>query len=133
MNEPNRLVLDASAVVALIKKERGYDAIAHLLSLPGTNCLVHAINACESAYHLMRNGIPEYEAWTRIDELDIDYFDSITNDMQRRIAYLKTRYRSFALGDCIAISFAEDLGADVLATDKGFREIETDINVILAR
>ncbi len=94
---------------------------------------MHALNVCESAYFLMRNGVSETDAWAVIGNLEVEISDSMSRVLMRRVSALKARHKSFSIGDCVAVAFAEDIKADILTTDNGFSLVGTSANVLLAR
>lgn len=49
-------VLDASAMVALLRQEAGWEAVRDLLYDPNHACYAHALNLCEVFYDFHRDG-----------------------------------------------------------------------------
>ena len=49
-------VLDAGAMLAVLKREAGASVVSSLLADPDTVCMAHAVNVCEVFYDLFRSG-----------------------------------------------------------------------------
>lgn len=132
-NENRIVVLDTSALLAYFKNENGAKIVDEYLRLPGHSRYIHDINACETAYHLIRGGLPEFDTWVMIGCLDIIQSNFSSQTFKQRVASLKAAHRSFALGDCIALAFGEEMRADILTADKEFANIPAKSRVVLIR
>lgn len=56
-------VLDANAMIALLRQEAGWDVVANLLTGSGNRCMAHGINLCEVYYGFARAaGLPRASA-----------------------------------------------------------------------
>lgn len=99
-------IYDASAVLALLLGETGYDQIEHMLSLaPGIICTV---NYCEVLAKSQEIGIRTAECDELLAKLPFTIVDS-NREMARFAAALRpaTKHLGLSLGDrfCIACSF----------------------------
>lgn len=119
------LVLDASALLADIKDEPGADAVHGIMREAGGGIFMHAVNAAEVAYHLIRFGLPPLAAFQLAAPKGVVIVEDFERQLWERSAVLKAEHKNLALGDCVAISLAESLGAEVLTGDRLFRDVAT--------
>ena len=94
---------------------------------------MHAINVCEVAYHLIRNGLSESDAYELSTPEGVAIIDDMRPVLWKRTASLKARHKNLALGDCVVIALAETLGADILTGDRDFGNVDTDVGIKLFR
>jgi PIN domain nuclease of toxin-antitoxin system len=119
------LVLDASALLADIKDEPGADAVRGIMRETADGLFMHAVNASEVAYHLIRFGLPPVLAFRLAVPKGIVIVEDLERRLWERSALLKAEYRNLALGDCVAISLAESLDAELVTGDRLFRDVAT--------
>jgi predicted nucleic acid-binding protein len=111
-------VLDACAIIALLKGEPGEDVVwAHLLD-PSNMVYAHSLNLCEVYYHFHRN-VGEAAADSAIE--DLRYLGVIErNDLDeafwKEVGKLKAG-GGISIPDCFAITLAKQLGGTVLTSD----------------
>lgn len=127
------LVLDASALLASIKDEPGAETVRDIMQDAGEALFMHAVNASEVAYHLIRFGLPTVLAFRLAAPKGVTIVEDLDRLLWERSAILKAEYRNLALGDCVAISLAESLGAELVTGDRLFQEVETTAPVKLFR
>lgn len=60
-------VLDASAMIAFLRDERGADVVAEALLDPDSRCYAHALNLCEVFYDFHRAAGPQEAAQALAD------------------------------------------------------------------
>ncbi len=129
-----KLLIDASAVIARTLDEPGGDDVWRVMkATPSGGLFMHAVNVCEVAYHLVRKGFIEFLAYRLAAPKDVAVLDLVRPALWQRAAGLKARYKSLALGDCIAIAQAEELDAAILTGDRGFLKVDTFIEIKLFR
>ena len=131
----SRLILDSSAIIAVIYDEPGSDNVRETLASPPPNGLVlHGINAFEVASALTRRDpIPETEACRLAIPKNVDLVLDIYPSTWQRAVAIKTRCRNLSLGDCFCLAFAEDIGAAILTGDRLFQEAGSLANILLFR
>ncbi len=126
----NRILLDTSALIALIKKESGYQKIEEVLPYSA----ISSVNLCELASILARNNILENE----IDEIIEDIVPEVIPFCENiaikagKLSKYSAKY-GLSLGDKACLSTAEYYSMNVYTTDKIWSELETlniAINVI---
>lgn len=114
-----KYVLDASAVIALVRNEKGCDVVQGILS-SGDPCYIHSVNWIEVHYkiheliHLQRADATIellYAASVAVPEIPGD-------DFRRRVSAIKMSYQPLSIGDCHAVALAEQMNATVVTSDK---------------
>jgi PIN domain nuclease of toxin-antitoxin system len=124
------VVLDASALLALLNDEPGSDAVADSLS----EAAISSVNLAEVVGKLSDRGMPEGEIRLALEGmgLDVHPFDAgaaYSAGFLRRA----TSSRGLSLGDraCLALGIA--LGAPVLTTDRGWKALRVGSKVRVIR
>ena len=118
------LVLDASALLADIKDEPGAEAVRTIMREAVDGLFMHAVNASEVAYHLIRFGLPPALAFWLAAPTGVVIVEDLERRLWERSALLKAEYRNLALGDCVAVSLAESLGAELVTGDRLFQQVK---------
>jgi PIN domain nuclease of toxin-antitoxin system len=125
-----KVVLDASAILALLHREAGADIVAENLA----GAIVSAVNVAEAASRLMDNGMSEKDVRSVLMALGLDVavFDA---EMAFQSASLRavTRDKGLSLGDraCLALAVAENL--PTLTADRVWAELDVGVEVRLIR
>lgn len=111
-------VLDASAMIALLRKEPGGDVVADRLAEPGTICHAHAINLCEVYYDFYRNDSDA--AATRAVEvlksLGVVERGDFDEPFWKEVGRFKATYRA-SIADFCAIALTNRLGGKLVTSD----------------
>lgn len=124
------IVLDASAVLALLNAEPGHDVVTR--ALPGA--VISAVNLAEVIGKLADASVPAEAIDQALGALDLDIiqFDA---DQARAAGLLRpqTKASGLSLGDraCLALAFAR--GVPALTTDRAWTELDLAVEVRLAR
>jgi ribonuclease VapC len=122
-------VLDASALLALLRSEAGADAVAARLS----SAAIGSVNLSEVAAKLMAEGVPIEVVRGSVESFDLDVHPFDTN-LAYRAAVLRevTGKRGLSLGDRACLALAERLEATALTADRAWTEagLETSIEII---
>jgi ribonuclease VapC len=119
-------VLDASALLALLLRERGAEIIEAVLR----DSAISAVNLAEVVGFLARNGAAEPDIRQMIDavELEVVPFDA-------ELAYAAglllpaTRSAGLSLGDRTCLALANRLGVRALTTDRAWSRIAIAVQV----
>jgi len=126
----NKVVLDASALLAVIAHEPGADAIEPLFS----RAVISSVNLAEVHSKLVRMGVPQDEAWTAASALVSEVLDF---DMrQARVAgdlVNQTRTLGLSLGDRACLALGMTLKAPVVTADRTWKSLEVGIDIRLLR
>ncbi len=123
-------VFDASALICLVRKERGWERVAAF----GVTALVSAVNLVEVAYGLKKHGMP------------LDAIDGAIRPVVGRIvpfddqhAYLtaavhgQTRERGVSLADCACLALGMSEKAVVVTADKKWELLGLDVKIVQIR
>lgn len=126
----SEVVLDASALLALVNDEPGARQVAKTLP----HAALSAVNLAEVVSKLCEIGMPEDEIHSALDGLGINVhpFDS-------EMAYLTgtlrplTRPHGLSLGDRACLALGLRLGLPVLTTDGAWESIKVGVRIRVVR
>lgn len=126
-----RAVLDASAVIALLRDEPGADLVAAYAG----DALISAVNLQEVVKALLQRGFTADVARTMIDALHLEVRDHRVDDAYAAATlHDATKAQGSGLGDrtCMALAIAERLPA--VTTDREWADLSIPgLTIILAR
>jgi len=123
------VVLDASALLALLQNEPGADQV--LESLPGG--LICSVNLSEVVAKLAELGMPEPEIRLALSlGLNVVPFDVVLAFSAGTLRPA-TRSAGLSLGDRACLALARSRSLPVLTTDRAWREIDVDVVVEVIR
>ena len=126
-----RAVLDSSAVIALLRDERGAEVIADYAA----DALISAVTLQEVVKVLLADGASAKVARGMIDPLSLDVRAHEAGDAwAAALLWQATKAKGSGLGDrtCMALAIAEGLPA--ITTDRVWAELSIPgLTVILAR
>jgi PIN domain nuclease of toxin-antitoxin system len=122
------VVLDASALLALMDAERGQEAVAAVL--PGA--LLSSVNLAEVVSKLAERGMPAAQAHADALALGIDVV-AFDGDLARDAGVLRplTRAAGLSLGDRCCLALARSRDAAVLTTETSWEAIASAIGVTI--
>lgn len=123
-------VLDASAVLARLRGERGAD----IVQARASNALISAVNYAEVIGKLIDLGVSAEVAAATIGEFELavvpfDEIDAARTGALRAV----TRRRGLSLGDRACLALAERLGLPVLTADRAWADLDLGVEVVLIR
>ncbi len=126
----SRVVLDASALLALLNGEPGQEVVAD--NLPGA--LISAVNLSEVVAKLVEAGMPDDVVRSALGGLGIEIraFDS-------EAAYLtgilrtQTRKLGLSLGDRACVALGLQFSSPVLTADRNWKALEVGVEVRILR
>ena len=124
------VVLDASALMALIRGEAGADRVT--VSLPGA--IISTVNQAEVQTKLVAAGLDEKLAWWHIAEAGCTAvaFDEAQARLAGGLVRL-TRPIGLSLGDRACLALAMQRHATVYTTDRAWEGLDVGINVEVIR
>lgn len=113
-----RYVLDACAIISLIRQEDGCIQVRQALEAEENICFVHALNLCEVYYDSLRcYGVPQAEKLLlNLTEAGLVIRDDMDMDFWKEAGTLKARGR-ISLTDCFAVALAVREDAWLLTSD----------------
>lgn len=112
-------VLDACAMIALLRRETGETVVWNHLTDPAATCYAHAINFCEVSYDFYRDA-GEMAAQSAIHDLKalgINDRSDFDEAFWQEAGRLKAVHRKVSLADCCAIALTNRVGGTLLTSD----------------
>jgi PIN domain nuclease of toxin-antitoxin system len=121
-------VLDASAVLALLRDELGADRVAEVLAEHGA--IISPVNAIEVVRRLRRDGHPGEVCERALDELPI-FHAPFTREMGRHAARLEGPVEGapLSLADRACIAAAIELDGPLLTADRAWLDLDLPVRV----
>lgn len=128
----SKVVLDASAVLALLHREPGESLVSGYVRHSET--AISMVNVAEVLSKQQELGIPSAEALSLLELLGIRIhdFDKLA---ALKVAELRTltKAHGLSLGDRACLSLAKQLGCAVVTGDRAWSQLDLGIEVILIR
>jgi ribonuclease VapC len=126
-----RVVLDASAVIALLREEPGSEVVEGFLG----NALISTVNLQEVIVALMARGLPADQIDRLIKALHLDVIAHDEQDAAMAAAlYPFTSPYGCGLGDRVCLALGLRKALPVLTTDQIWNKLKIpDVKVLLAR
>lgn len=127
----NKIVLDASAILAVINGEPGAEKLTPALL---GNAVGSAVNLAEVQTKLVSLGWTSDEAWEDATSPVLDILPF--NDEQARIAgdlVAQTRHQGLSLGDRACIALGVVLKSPVYTADSAWKKLKVDTRIHIIR
>jgi ribonuclease VapC len=123
-------VLDASAMLALMRAEPGADQVARALS----TAIISTVNVAEVVTGLLRGGVEPQIAQQAVLRLNCP-IAAVDADLGFRAGALwqQTRANGLSLGDRICVALAEREKAPALTANRAWQGLELGIQIQLIR
>lgn len=127
---PDEVVFDASAVLALLKRETGTDRLLAVLGRATISC----VNLAEVQSKLVFEGLEERAAWARINFLGCRPV-SFDSNLARQAGSLieQTKSSGLSLGDRACLALAMERKARVYTTDRAWANLGLGIEIEVIR
>ena len=126
----NRVVLDASAIIAAIAGEPGSQKV--LEQLP--HAAVSTVNLSEVQSKLIERGFPPEDAWESALSFTNEVFDF--DSRQAKLAGMliqASRPYGLSFGDRACLALASVLGAPVYTTDRIWAKLDVNLKIHILR
>jgi PIN domain nuclease of toxin-antitoxin system len=126
----SEIVLDASALMAVLREEPGAAAVEAVLD----DAAISAVNLSEVQAKLVERGTAAELAWSSLIDLDLDVVDF--DAAQARIAgdlRALTRAQGLSLGDRACLALAQALGLPAMTADRAWAGLEVGIEIRTVR
>ena len=126
----SEVVLDASAILAVLNREPGAEAILPMLTFG----LISSVNYAETLSKLVDQGASGDQARAAFFELGVDVAD-FDRSLADRAGELRsiTRHRGLSLGDRACLALAEREGVPVVTTDRNWSDILPSLDIRVMR
>ena len=130
----DKVVLDASAVLAALQKEPGAERVLEALKDFKGTLAISSVNFCEVCTRLVREKVSRSDL-----ELSIEPFRSYVvafDDLQAQKAaelYPQTSSSGLSLGDRACLALAASMHATVWTTDRTWKKLKIGVEVNLIR
>lgn len=126
----NKVVLDASALLALVNEEKG----AHIVEEHITNAMISSVNLSEAATVLIGIGMPKEEAEQLLGAIIPDSV-SFDHDQAYLAASLRktTRKHGLSFGDRACLSLALLHQLPVITADKVWSKLDISVDIKVIR
>ena len=124
------VLVDASAVLALLRDEPGTARLAELLP----TAAISAVNLAEVLNVLERSGMAAAEARRAVSALALDVLpaDAATAYAAPGVAAANPR-RGLSLGDCFCLATAQLTGRPAVTADRTWATLKTGAKVVVIR
>lgn len=126
----NEVVLDASALLAVLRAEPGAERVEPRLENAG----IGAVNLSEVVAKLIEDGVPEAQIRLAIGrlELDVHAFDG-EHAYAAGILRRSTRAFGLSFGDRACLALAQRLGALALTADRSWSRLDLGVAIEVIR
>ena len=126
----SEVVLDASALLALLKEEPGHERVAEVVA----RAAVGAVNLSEVAAKLADAGMPEGAVREALGGLALEIHD-FDRELAFRTGMLRplTRSTGLSLADRSCLALGRRLDLPVLTTDRAWKDLDLAVEVRLVR
>jgi ribonuclease VapC len=130
----NNIVLDASAILAILYEEPGAERVSSLLNDEDIVPFMSSVNLCEAFMRLAREGMAEDEAWKLLADLKLAIVPFEEMDAFRGgQLYKRTAPLGLSLGDRACLALAVRKNATVWTADRIWKKLKIDVAVELIR
>lgn len=127
-------VLDASALLAVSKGERGAELVMELINTK--DCVISSVNMAEVGTRLLDLGLPIHELGRGITQFSVDIID-FNQEQALASAALRplTKSSGLSLGDRACLALAQLMQGCVVTADRAWLDIAetTKIKVLMIR
>jgi len=123
-------VLDASALLALLRREPGAERVQAVLP----QSVMSSVSLTEVVSKLVARGAPEAEVRAILGAIQppvLAYEEDLAIDAG--VMHASTRSRGLSLGDRACLALARRLAATALTTDRAWREVDVGAAVEVIR
>jgi PIN domain nuclease of toxin-antitoxin system len=127
----SQFVLDASAVLALLSRERGWEEVEQAIAV---GAIISTVNIAEVVSKLNDAGMPETAIGQVLDLLHLEIVD-FNQTLAHQTGMLRphTKHMGLSLGDRACLALASVRNIPALTTDRAWEKVQLDIAVRLIR
>jgi PIN domain nuclease of toxin-antitoxin system len=126
----NRVVLDASALLALLNGEPGAQEVEQ--AIPGA--AINAVNLSEVVAKLADSGMPKKAVLQALEGIELE-IHPLDVALAYETGFLRPQTRSLGLsfGDRACVATGKHLGVPVLTTDRNWKTLDVGVEVRVIR
>ena len=126
----NDVILDASALMAVLREEPGGEVVERILP----QAIIGAVNLSEVYAKLTEAGMPEQVAWSAVADLGLKIiaFDEPLAQIAGSLRSA-TRKAGLSFGDRACLALAKQLGLPVYTADRAWRALGIGVDVEIVR
>lgn len=126
----SKVVLDASALLALLNDERGAGSVQELLP----DALISAVNMAEVVTRLSLLGMPEEQIHEALSSLglNVEPFEE-EQAFRAGLFAAKTHSLGLSLGDRACLALASATGAMAVTADRAWKNLDLGVKIQLLR
>ena len=126
MKSNHKIVLDASALLALLNREQGQEKVVAVID----RAVINTVNLAEVVTKLAQLGMPNSEIELVLAELNID---TVNFDLSMALAagnlITQTQKFGLSLGDRACLAFAELQGYSVMTADRAWAKVQPLLSI----
>ena len=127
-----KCVLDASALIALLKNEPGAEQVDHFLM--ARDCVMSSVNLAEFVTKLVREGGNAPKALEIVSDLPLTVIPYGTEDAaETGELVFHTRHLGLSLGDRACLALAKKLNALAVTTDRPWLQLDIGVKIECVR
>lgn len=121
-------VMDASALLALARGERGAEVVEDLLET--SDCVASSVNMAEVGAKLLDAGLPVADLSRALAQLDVGVVDFSAEHAQTSSALRAvTRSVGLSLGGRACLALAQHMGATAVTSDSAWMDVADAVGV----
>lgn len=126
----SEVVLDASALLALLNREPGHEEVARTIS----QAAISAVNLSEVVAKLSESGMPGEAIRDALESLALEVH-TFGRDLAYRAGLLRTetKSRGLSFGDRACLALGQHLTLPVLTTDRVWKGLNVEVEIRLVR
>jgi PIN domain nuclease of toxin-antitoxin system len=126
-----KVILDACAVIALVKDEAGAEIVEEYLLGNDYECMIHSVNLCEVYYGFLRSDGEEFtkEIINKLQNSNVSFRSDLTMDFWQQLARYKASIRRLSLADCFALTLANREQGLLVTSDRKEFEPVVPLNI----
>ena len=130
----DKIVLDASAVLAVLQQESGADRVLAAIESLGDAVAISSVNFCEVATKLFKEGATRAEVNFSVDPFQSYVVDfGHTQALRAGELYREPKSLRLSLGDRVCLALAATTGATVWTTDRAWKKLKVGVEIELIR
>jgi ribonuclease VapC len=121
-------IMDASALLALVRGERGAEQVEDYLE--SAQCVISSVNLAEVGSKLIDLGLPKSELSRALKQFNVDIVDfGFELSLQTSQLRESTKAQGLSLGDRACLALALQFDAPAVTADSAWQRLDADLGV----